>query len=122
MSPTNLPAPRAAPDDRAEKRRLLSRALAGGPLARAGYTDTLVLSRESARVVLTPSRVELIDRLAETDDDSVRALAAALDRDKGGVSRDLARLAELDVVEYERDGRAKRPRLKHDTVLVEPVA
>lgn len=118
---TPFPAP-TRPDERARKRRLLSRALAGGPLARAGYTDTLVLSRESAREVLTPSRIELLDRLRAGPVDSVRALAAELGRDKAGVSRDLKRLAELDVVQYEHAGRAKRPQLKHDTVLVEPVA
>lgn len=118
-----MAAPRAPPDhELAEKRRLYVRALAGGPLARAGHTDTLVLSTESGRRVLTPSRLALIDRLRAGPADSVRALAAALDRDKAGVSRDLALLAELDVVEFERSGRAKRPRLKHDTVLVQPVA
>lgn len=116
------PTPDGGPDDRAEKRRLFRLALAGGPLADAGHTDTLVLSRESAREVLTPSRVELLDRLRAGPVDSVRSLAAELGRDKAGVSRDLARLAELDVVEYERTGRAKRPQLKHDTVLVEPIA
>jgi predicted transcriptional regulator len=116
---TSLP---AGTEERREKRRLFRLALAGGPLADAGNTDTLVLSRESAREVLSPARIELLDRLRTGPVDSVRSLAAELDRDKAGVSRDLARLAELDVVEYERAGRAKRPRLKHDTVLVEPVA
>ncbi len=111
----------SATDPRAEKRRLLTRTLAGGALAQAGYTDTLVLSRESAREVLTAPRLELLDRLKSGPVDSVRALADELDRDKGGVSRDLATLSELDVVEYEPAGRAKRPRLKHETVLVEPV-
>lgn len=104
-----------------EKRRLYRLSLAGGPLSEAGYTDTLVLSPESGREVLTPSRLELLDRLRAGPADSVRALAAELGRDKAGVSRDLARLAELDVVAYEDAGRAKRPRLKHGTVLIEPV-
>lgn len=109
-------------DDRPSKRRLFRLALAGGPLAEAGYDDTLVLSRESASAVLTPSRLELLDRLQAGPVESVRALAAELGRDKAGVSRDLGRLAGLDVVEYESVGRAKRPRLKYDTVLVEPIA
>ena len=108
--------------DLAEKRRLFLRALAGGPLGRAGATDTLVLSRESARTVLTEPRLAVLDRLRTGPADSVRALAAELGRDKAGVSRDLSLLAALDVVEYEAAGRAKRPRLKHHTVLVEPVA
>ena len=107
--------------DLAGKRRLFLRALAGGPLGRAGATDTLVLSRESARAVLTEPRLAILDRLSAGPADSVRALAAELGRDKAGVSRDLSRLAAVDVVEYEVAGRAKRPHLKHDTVLVEPV-
>ena len=107
--------------DRAEKRRLFRLSLAGGPLAEAGYADTLVLSPASARDVLTPSRLELVDRLRSGPAESVRSLAVELDRDKAGVSRDLARLAELDVVEYLQAGRAKRPRLKHDAVLIEPL-
>jgi predicted transcriptional regulator len=37
------------------------------------------------------------------------------------VSRDLQKLAELDVIEYEENGRAKAPRLKHRHVAIEPV-
>lgn len=122
MSATDPALTGSAGDERVEKRRLLTFALAGGPLAQAGYTDVLFLSRESAREVLTGPRLELLDRLRAEPVDSVRALATELDRDKGGVSRDLAHLAALDIVEYERAGRAKRPRLKHDTVLVEPIA
>lgn len=109
------------PDDRTEKRRLFTHGLAGGPLATAGYTDALVLSRESAREVLSGPRLELLDRLRAGPVDSVRALADELGRDKGGVSRDLALLASFDVIRFEQAGRAKRPRLKHDVVLVEPV-
>ena len=120
MSRTDLPFEPSS-DTRREKRRLLSRSLSGGALAQAGYTDTLMLSRESASEILTDPRLELIDRLRSDPVDSVRELAAELDRDKAGVSRDLARLAALDVVEYDAVGRAKRPRLKHETVLVEPL-
>jgi len=109
------------PPSRALKRRLLSRALAGGPFADLGATDTLVVSRGTARLLLTDARLRLLDRLRAGPVESVRALAAELDRDKAGVSRDLALLADLDVVAFERDGRAKRPRLVHDTILVEPV-
>lgn len=103
-------------DERVRKRMEFSRALAG-----AGYTDVLTLSRESAGEVLTESRLEILDRLRAGDVPSVRALAGELGRDKAGVSRDLALLAEKDVVEYEETGRVKAPRLKHETVVVEPV-
>jgi DNA-binding transcriptional ArsR family regulator len=90
-----------------------------------GYTDVLVLRRENGRDVLTDSRLELVrylDRHGE-DVESVRDLARRLDRDKGAVSKDLHRLAELDVVTYEGEGggEAKRPVLKHDHVVVEPI-
>lgn len=101
-------------DERVRKRMEFSRAL-------AGYTDVLTLSRESAGEVLTESRLEILDRLRAGDVPSVRALAGELGRDKAGVSRDLALLAEKDVVEYEETGRVKAPRLKHETVVVEPV-
>lgn len=103
-------------DKRAEERLLLSRAL-----SRAGYTDVLVLSRESGQKVLSQPRLEIIERLREGSVESVRGLADELGRDKAGVSRDLKILAERDVIEYEDHGRAKRPRLKHDTVVIEPV-
>lgn len=103
-------------DDRVRKRLEFSRAL-----VRAGYDDVLTLERESAGELLSPSRLELIDRLRQGSVESVRALAAELDRDKAGVSRDLKLLAEHDVIEYEDRGRSKVPALKHETVVVEPV-
>jgi DNA-binding transcriptional ArsR family regulator len=90
-----------------------------------GYTDVLVLRRENGCDVLTDSRLELVDYLDRHGEDveSVRDLARRLDRDKGAVSKDLHRLAELDVVTYEGEGggEAKRPVLKHDHVVVEPI-
>lgn len=103
-------------EGRIDGRMRLSRAL-----TRAGYRDVLTLSRESGREVLTEPRIAILDRLQEDNPPSVRALAADLNRDKGAVSRDLAVLAAHDIVEYETDGRAKAPRLKHETVVVEPL-
>ena len=103
-------------DERIEERMRLSRAL-----SRAGYRDVLTLSRESGRDVLTEPRLEILDTLRWADPPSVRGLAGRLGRDKAAVSRDLAVLAEHDVVEYVSDGRAKAPRLKHETVIVEPL-
>jgi len=105
------------PDDgRVRERMRLSRTL-----SRAGYTDVLVLSRAGGRAVLTEPRIEILDRLRDISPPSVRALARDLDRDKGAVSRDLSMLAQFDLVEYDSDGRSKPPRLKHETVVVEPL-
>lgn len=66
-------------------------------------------------------RAACVDYLAEHKTQSVRALAAELGHDKGVVSRDLQKLAELDIVKYVEAGKAKVPRLKHDHITVEPI-
>lgn len=105
--------------------RLLQQDEFAADLNAQGYTDLLVVRRESGRDLLTDSRLELVQHLDQHGSavDSVSDLARQLDRDKGAVSKDLNRLAELDVIEYKGsgDGTAKRPRLKHDHVVIEPV-
>jgi len=90
-------------------------------LTQHGFPDTLVLARERAEDLFHGRRLEIVDYLKEHDPSSVRALAEALDYDKGVVSRDLSRLERIDVIEYEASGRAKAPRLKHRHVVVEPI-
>lgn len=112
------------PDDRIAERILRQDEFADD-LNAQGYTDVLILRRENGRDVLTESRLELVGYLERRGDEveSVRDLARRLDRDKGAVSKDLRRLAELDVIEYEGggDGEAKRPVLKHEHIVIEPV-
>lgn len=112
------------PDDRIAERILRQDEFAGD-LNAQGYADVLVLRRENGRDALTESRLELIGYLERhgNDIESVSDLARKLDRDKGAVSKDLRRLAELDIVEYEGDGdgEAKQPVLKHEHVVIEPV-
>lgn len=103
-------------DETVEFRAAFSKAL-----AERGFADTLVLGRERADTVFHDRRLAIIDHLAENEPESVRALARALDLDKGVVSRDLRELAELEVVEYVENGRATAPRLKHRHVVVEPI-
>lgn len=105
--------------------RLLERDEFAAALNERGYTDVLVLRRETGPEVLTDRRraiLQYLDRYGE-EVESVSDLARRLARDKGAVSRDLHRLAELDVIEYEGgdDGESKRPILKHDHVVIEPV-
>lgn len=90
-------------------------------LSQHGFPDTLVLARERAEDVFHDRRLEIVDYLADHEPASVRALAKELGYDKGLVSRDLKRLARLDVIRYDEDGRSKAPRLKHQHVVVEPV-
>lgn len=106
----------ATVDSRLELRNAFSETL-----AQHGFSDVLVLARERAGDVFHERRLEVLDYLREHDPDSVRALARELNYDKGVVSRDLQKLRRLDVVEFEDDGRAKAPRLKHRHVVIEPV-
>jgi predicted transcriptional regulator len=112
------------PDDRITERVLQQDEFASDLNAR-GYTDVLVLRRENGRDVLTDSRLAIIQHLDQHGEDieSVSDLARRLERDKGAVSKDLRLLSELDVIAYEGDGdgEAKRPFLKHDHVVIEPV-
>lgn len=121
-SPPETPDPEAFDADDAEINEALElRATFSEALAENGFADTLVLGRERANAVFYDRRLRIIDYLAENEPASVRALARALDLDKGVVSRDLGELAEIDVVEYVENGRATAPRLKHRRVVVEPV-
>ncbi len=102
--------------ERREKRAKMARSL-----ARGGMEGVQVLSFESAERVLTEKRRELIETLRSEDVESVRQLAELLARDKGQVSRDLGVLAEHGVIRYEEDGRAKRPYLVQEHIVVEPL-
>lgn len=103
-------------DPRLEFRSSFSEAL-----TQHGFPDTLVLARERAEDIFHDRRLEILDHLKEHEPCSVRALADGLGYDKGVVSRDLQKLASIDVIEYVEEGRAKAPRLKHNHVAVEPV-
>jgi predicted transcriptional regulator len=102
--------------DAAKKRGEIARAL-----AKQGMEDVFVLDRESAREVLTEKRTEILDTLKFEEVKSVRSLAEILDRDKSVVSQDLQVLAKNDLVEYEKEGRRKIPKVKHENVVIAPV-
>lgn len=112
------------PEDRIAQ-RLVEQDEFAADLNAQGYTDVLVLRRENGRDVLTESRLGLLQYLDQHGENiaSVSELARRLDRDKGAVSKDLRRLAELDIIEYhgEGDGEAKQPVLKPNHVVIEPV-
>jgi predicted transcriptional regulator len=101
--------------------RVALRSAFSATLTQHGFPDTLVLSRERAGEIFHARRLAILDHLLDHEPDSVRDLAATLGYDKGVVSRDLQRLAAIDIVEYVEDGRAKAPRLKHAHVVIEPV-
>lgn len=93
----------------------------GHSLAKGGMKGVQVISLETAKELLTDNRIEIIEYLQTNDPQSIRALARDLDRDKGHVSRDLKELAKHGIVDFETDGRTKRPYLQHEHLVVEPI-
>ena len=90
-------------------------------LAQAGLSDVLTVRRDTAARVLSEKRMELIRVIAEEDVESIRELARRVDRDVSIVSRDFDVLYEASIVDFERDGAAKRPYLTHENVFVTPL-
>ena len=75
--------------------------------------------RGRLRQLLTDRRMELLEQVMEDPPESIRALAARLDRDVHDVHDDLHLLAEYDIIYFEQDGRAKKPYVPYDTVRLE---
>lgn len=90
-------------------------------LSEADLNDVLIVQRESAERALTEKRTELVEEISTGEAASVRDLARRVGRDVSIVSRDLDVLFEEGIVDFERDGRAKKPVLARETVLVEPL-
>lgn len=90
-------------------------------LAKTELDDVHVIRRETAERVLTPERERLLEAVATNDINSVRDLSRRLDRNVSVVSRDLDILFEADIIEFEQEGRSKRPKLAHEHVMVEPL-
>lgn len=90
-------------------------------LTEAGFSDFIVIDKDTAGSILTERRLELLEIIREGSIDSVTHLAETVERDKAAVSRDLDILFEHDLITYEQDGSRKIPVLKHESVLVEPI-
>lgn len=69
--------------------------------------------------ILTPRRLELIERLMDESVDSIRELAGRLDRDVRQVHDDVKLLSEYRIVHFSEEGRAKRPYVPYQTVKIE---
>ena len=68
--------------------------------------------------ILTPRRLELVRSLMEEPAESIRGLAARLDRDVRQVHDDLQILTEYRIVHLREEGGAKKPHVPYDTVKI----
>jgi predicted transcriptional regulator len=76
-------------------------------------------SLEAFRKALTPQRYAILRIIREKRPDSLQELAALTARDMKNVSEDVKVLVEMDLVEMERHGRAKAPRVKYDRIILD---
>lgn len=83
--------------------------------------DTYLLTLESEHdlaEVFSQKSLELLRTIRQHSPASMRETARIVDRDIKAVSRSLNRLEEMGVVEFEQQGRAKRPIITFDKVNV----
>lgn len=69
--------------------------------------------------LFTDARYELLETIRREQPGSIRELARVLDRDVSAVHRDLDALAEYGIVEFEQEGRAKRPMVGYEEIRID---
>jgi predicted transcriptional regulator len=67
----------------------------------------------------TPKKVELLGALVEHQPESITETADVVDRDVKNVHQNLVEFAELGVVKFVEDGRAKRPVARYDGLQID---
>lgn len=86
-------------------------------LEEKGYEDILILDKEHAKRI-TPKRQELINVIKKEEIKSIRNLARKVDRDPNNVLDDIKILFELDVINVEKKGRRKIPKMAHKSIAL----
>lgn len=74
--------------------------------------------RDVARI-LSEVNLELLRVIAEQEPQSMRETAKLVDRDFKEVHRNLTELNELNLVEFEQEGRSKRPVVRFDEIQLD---
>ena len=76
-------------------------------------------SFEAFRKAMTPQRFALLKVIREKQPDSIKNLAAITHRDMKNISEDVKILLEMDLIEMEKHGKNKAPRLHYDGFRLE---
>jgi len=80
----------------------------------------LVLDEEAdLQRLLSPANLALLRAIREHEPESMRAAAELVDRDFKEVHRNLTELEVLNVIDFETEGRAKRPVVRFDELDIE---
>jgi len=80
------------------------------------YTFT---SFEAFRKAMTPLRFALLKVIRENQPESIKELAAITHRDMKNISEDVRILLDMDLIEMEKHGKNKAPRLHYDGFRLE---
>ena len=80
------------------------------------YTFT---SFEAFRKAMTPQRFALLKVIRENQPESIKELAAITHRDMKNISEDVKILLDMDLIEMEKHGKNKAPRLHYDGFRLE---
>ena len=80
------------------------------------YTFT---SFEAFRKAMTPQRFALLKVIREKQPESIKELAAITNRDMKNISEDVKILLDMDLIEMEKHGKSKAPRLHYDGFRLE---
>lgn len=92
----------------------LERVETGGGDRLIAFEDAVAIQR-----LLTPKRLELLRSVMEAPSESLRQLAARLDRSPSEVHADVHRLEEYGIIRLEAAGRAKRPVVPYESIEIE---
>ena len=76
--------------------------------------DEVFLTVEELGRILTPRRIELLQKIRELKPSSIKELAEKIGRDFKNVYNDLKALHGAGFVEFEEDGKSRRPYLPYD--------
>jgi predicted transcriptional regulator len=76
-------------------------------------------SFEAFRKAMTPQRFALLKVIRENQPESIKELAAITHRDMKNISEDVKILLDMDLIEMEKHGKNKAPRLHYDGFRLE---
>jgi len=79
-----------------------------------------IIPKEAARDIMTEKKLEILHTLDEIEVSGVRDLAREMDRDPGQVTKDLKQLWQYGLIDYQEEGRRKKPVRTADKIIIEP--
>ncbi len=85
-----------------------------GKLNETETIDEVFLTVEELGRILTPRRIELLQKIRELKPSSIKELAEKIGRDFKNVYNDLKVLHGAGFVEFEEDGKSRKPYLPYD--------